>query len=186
MKKVLRSRSTFQTEDKRSVYTLERKEFYSVLSNEPKVHFVFYKELLNFIVFSRILKKNFDCCTFVQRRSFFSKNSLIYLGLFQFADFVCKPKGASITKHLSSLCLFLFLYVYFFFFFLRAKYLRYFAVFRFTRITEIIATTASTDATIIITVRSSELEFSAASAASSAKAVNANEKESTSDKAADR
>ena len=34
-----------------------------------------------FIVFSSALTNNFDCCTFVQRRSLFAKNILIYLVL---------------------------------------------------------------------------------------------------------
>ena len=40
-----------------------------------------YKELISF-VFSRAFAKNFDCRTYVRRRSFFTKNNFVSLALF--------------------------------------------------------------------------------------------------------
>ena len=65
----------------------KQKELFRIYSEEL---LIFYKEFYIFIVFSRVLKKNFDCLTFVSQRSFFFKNSLISLSLFQLADKVCK------------------------------------------------------------------------------------------------
>ena len=52
-----------------------------------------YKELISF-VFSRAFAKNFDCRTYVRRRSFFTKNNFVSLALYQLEDFVFKLKGA--------------------------------------------------------------------------------------------
>ena len=71
-----------QTEDKLVLYTLEsniiKKNSASRKIGKQSYFFIRY---LNFIVFSRALKKNFDCPTLVGRRSFFFKNNFVSLGL---------------------------------------------------------------------------------------------------------
>ena len=71
-----------QTEDKLVLYTLERKIIKkNSASRKIGKQSYFFIRYLNFIVFSRALKKNFDCPTLVGRRSFFFKNNFVSLGL---------------------------------------------------------------------------------------------------------
>ena len=48
-----------------------------------------YNESIS-IAFSRAFAKNFDCRTYVRRRSFFTKNNFVSLALYQLEDFVFK------------------------------------------------------------------------------------------------